>query len=221
MNAQQVEEYYKEFQNYRDTGRNIIEFYNKRAEQYDDASQNMSFDYINEYVPKELAKYLKSECSLEPSEVEVLDLACGTGVTAVGLKKVGFGKVDGADGSEAMLTVSRRLNIYRNLIQGMLTDADHFNIPDGTYDAVVSVGGVTVNHITIANALREFVRVLKKGGLAVYTVAPTVSKAEAMMEHARYLEKNAIEVVSVEHTLYGDAGKRYHDKCHVYVVKKL
>lgn len=222
MDPQVVKEYYEEFQGYRDNGGNIINFYEKRAKQYDEASATKSFEYVNTYVPETLKCFLKVECELKADEIRVLDLACGTGATGVGLKKAGFTNIDGADGSKAMLEIAQATKIYNTLIQGLLTDNERFdNISDGTYDGVVSVGGITANHITVQNAIPEFIRVLKTGGIAVYTVAPSVSKAEAMVEHAKYLEANRIEIVCVENKFYGKVGYGYQDTCHVYVIKKM
>lgn len=217
-----IKTFFNVFHTYRTPDKSMVDFYNKHAKGYDQALTSEGYSAITEHTPKALKYYLKQELNLNPDEAEILDIGCGSGLSGVGLKNSGFTKFDGVDGSKSMLKISEKLNLYRNLYEGMLTDTEKFDvIPDEKYDAMISVGCIAKNHIKIQNAIPEFLRVIKKGGLGVYTISPSACKVEAMQEHLKYLRDNNIEIVNIDKQFYGDTRESFGNYCHVYVVKKL
>jgi len=100
----------------------------------------------------------------------VLDAGCGTGLVAQNMMSMGYkGVVDGFDGASGMVKEASNKNLYRTLKTIFLTEEENriiFN--DGLYDAVVASGVFCTGHIYV-NALRDVVKVLKPGGVMVFT----------------------------------------------------
>ena len=104
---------------------------------------------------------------LAPAPATVLDAGAGTGLVGVELARRGDYTVDGFDVSPAMLEKARATGHYRHVEVADLTA--RLPVDDGTYDAVVCVGTLTEGHVG-PEALAEFVRVTRPGGLVVATI---------------------------------------------------
>ena len=87
---------------------------------------------------------------------DVLDIACGSGLTGVELRRRGA-RPSGLDASEALLTMASE-----RVPEGDYRAGDIFDLPwaDGTFDAVVSFNGIW----GLDRPMAEARRVLKKGG---------------------------------------------------------
>lgn len=104
-----------------------------------------------------------------PTDSVVLDAGAGTGLAGVELAKRGFGVIDAIDLSQGMLDEAKAKGVYRNLRQVDLTERVPFE--DNSYDGCLCVGTLTYGHVP-ASAIDELVRVVKPGGLFVYTLRP-------------------------------------------------
>ena len=58
-------------------------------------------------------------------------------------------------------------NLYKKLLKSDLNEP--INLKDDTYDAIFCVGTFTFGHVR-PNALDEFIRITKKGGLICFTI---------------------------------------------------
>jgi len=97
--------------------------------------------------------------------MNVLDVACGTGVVAARVAEHGA-RVVGLDFSQAMLAVARARYPSIGFDEG---DAEALPYGDDTFDAVVSNFGI--HHVPRPSlALREAFRVLRNGGRVAFTV---------------------------------------------------
>lgn len=112
----------------------------------------------------------------------VIDLGCGTGLAGRELRRRGYYRVDGADISTGMLAQARQHGVYRQLFTADLTKRT--SIPDGAYDAVLSVGAFGNGHLKAA-ALPDFIRLVKPGGyLVIYLNArPYIAEDYARSLH--------------------------------------
>lgn len=146
----------------------------------------------------------------------ILGVGCGSGMTGAALQNAGFKIVDGVDASQGMLNVSKEKNIYRNLIKGRLTDTEIFNIEDGSYDGLLCIGYLTSEHIEVENAIPEFHRLLKHGGIAVYTIAWSLNQINELEKHLRYFLNKKLDLLRIERNLYKE--NKYF---HLYSLKKL
>jgi ubiquinone/menaquinone biosynthesis C-methylase UbiE len=99
----------------------------------------------------------------------VLDAACGTGLFTIGLALAEPSwRLDGIDASSGMLAVARRQAARRGLrnIAWHHGDVNALPFDDGAFDAVLAAGLIPCLNEP-AGALKEFFRVLRRGGRLV------------------------------------------------------
>ena len=99
-------------------------------------------------------------------KIKILDAGCGSGLVGCELKKLGFVNLHGVDFSQNMLDQVPK-DIYNNLDLIDLNKTTKYL--KNTFDAVICVGTFTYGHVK-ANALNEFVRIVKKNGLICFTI---------------------------------------------------
>ena len=138
----------------------LLAFYRKWAEEYDD--QMAALNYIS---PRSIADMLKQY--LEDSSASILDVGCGTGLTAKYMFLAGYSNLHGIDVSPEMVAVSEQRGFYASLQVGDVTEA--WTYPDHTFDGVISSGTFTHGHVG-PEALDETFRVLKPNGVLACTV---------------------------------------------------
>jgi len=97
----------------------------------------------------------------------LLDLGSGLGEGAVYFAKQGA-NVTAVDLSGEMLEVVKRLAAHHKVsVTTHKSPADNISIPDNTFDVVYA--GNLLHHVDIATTLKEVHRILKPGGMAVFT----------------------------------------------------
>ena len=99
-------------------------------------------------------------------DILIFDAGCGTGLVGIELNKYGFKNFHGADLSQTLLD-SVPNNLYQKLTKVDLNKT--IEAKDNSYDAVMCVGTFTFGHVK-PNALDEFVRITKSGGLICFTI---------------------------------------------------
>lgn len=158
--------------------------YGDWAATYDD-SFGAAWGYI---APREIAAILTAE--IGPA-AEILDIGAGTGLVAEHLR----GRVvDALDITPEMLEVARPKGLYRKLMLGDLTQA--LDIPDASYDAVVSCGTFTHGHVG-PECLPELLRITRPGALfACGTIGPVLDGAGFGSELARLVANGKITPVA-------------------------
>jgi predicted TPR repeat methyltransferase len=152
--------------------------YDVWAKEYDrDLAE--SFGYIGprlgaEYFAKHVAK-----------DAHVLDAGAGTGLVGIELARLGYKNIDGMDMSQGMLGEARKKGVYRDLRQLVL--GEPLSYADGEFDAVISVGVLTLGHAP-ASSLDELVRVVRAGGHVIYSLRPDVYSSNGFREKHAELE---------------------------------
>jgi len=103
---------------------------------------------------------------LPVSLLKVLDVGCGTGVMGLLFAEMGH-QVTGVDLSEGMMAKAREKAYVQKLsIELRRGDAEHLPFNDGSFNVVVNRHLLwTLPHPEIA--LKEWHRVLKKGGMVI------------------------------------------------------
>ena len=101
----------------------------------------------------------------------VLDAGAGTGLVGQLLSQEGYGQITAMDLSFGMLEEARKKNVYQEFHQMVMGESLGFGTD--SFDAVVSVGVLTVGHAP-ASSLDELVRITKPGGHVVFSLRPDI-----------------------------------------------
>lgn len=116
----------------------------------------------------------------------LLDMGCGTGLCAPHLQKLGWKDFVGVDLSAGMLKMARNLGMYKDLIQAVLPES---GLPAEELDLIHSAGMFAPGQAP-ATALDEMVRLLRPGGLAVFSIRDHYyDNSEEGAEHKKKLEE--------------------------------
>ena len=138
----------------------VVDLYRQWAETYDDELQG------NAYVaPQRGAEAFAAHVA--DRSARVIDVGCGTGLVGRFLAERGFTRIDGLDISAEMIVQARGKGAYADLFTADLTET--IAVPDAAYDAAISVGTFTHNHVG-PNGIEEVLRIIKPGGIASITV---------------------------------------------------
>ena len=114
--------------------------------------------------PKETVHVIKKY--LLNKEGLFFDAGCGTGLVGLELKKFGFKNFHGADLSQKLLDTVPK-NLYQKLFKIDLNKSIELN--DNLYDSVMCFGSLTFGHVKL-QALDDFIRITKPGGLIFFTI---------------------------------------------------
>ncbi len=156
----------------------LEERYDQWASEYE-ADLTRDFDYLG---PPRAAELLARHA---PKDSRILDAGAGTGLVGQILAGQGYGNLTAMDLSQGMLEESRNKNVYRELHQMVM--GEPLDFPTGAFDAVISVGVLTVGHAP-AGSLDELVRVTRPGGHIVFTLRPDVYETGGFKEKHAALE---------------------------------
>jgi SAM-dependent methyltransferase len=143
------------------TTNQVRDFYNDWGSEKKYDQDMLDWNYTG---PKEVVDTFKVYAT--DKDMLIFDAGCGSGLVGKALKDAGFYKLHGADLSQILLETIQP-SLYRRLYQVDLNEP--IKIPDNTYDAVTCVGTFTYGHVK-AEALDEFVRITKDGGLLCFTI---------------------------------------------------
>ena len=201
----------------RDNPEALISFFDQNAHLYDQVIAEMGYTSIVIHCAETLKQFMGETYK----QKEILDVGCGSGVSGKCLQKAGFqGNIDGVDPSQGMLEKAKNLSVYRELQIGKITDDEKLKFNDGCYDAIFCIGAIAAGFISIKNAILEFLRLLRKGGIAVYTISQSIEKGVALQEHVPYISYGKIELMKIEQRFY-HLVKGKPTFGHIYVIKKL
>jgi predicted TPR repeat methyltransferase len=146
------------------TPEQLAKAYAAWAATYD--SETASLGYLLPFlITAWVARYVPA------GEGPLLDAGCGTGLSGLSLKALGYDRIAGLDLSNDMLKLAAGRQAYDDLRQAMLGDVLPW--PDGHFRAFFSTGVFTIGHAP-ASGLRELVRITKSGGHAIFTVRDQV-----------------------------------------------
>ncbi|XP_019752205.1 methyltransferase-like protein 27 [Hippocampus comes] len=136
----------------------LMLFYDRWAPNYE-----QDVDLIEYRAPRLVAAQVAAHFGGERQAAMVLDVACGTGMAAKMMKREGFQRFVGVDGSERMLQHARQSGLYQDLQMAVLGEQP-IPVPSGAFDVVTISGGLSSSHVP-AKAIRELLRAAKRGGL--------------------------------------------------------
>ncbi|XP_034034076.1 methyltransferase-like protein 27 isoform X2 [Thalassophryne amazonica] len=160
------------------TPREKVDFYNTIAEDFEQYMVALEYN-----APTLAANSISSHFSGDHDAALVLDVACGTGLTAKEMMKFGFKHFVGVDGSEGMLRLAKRTEIYQDL-QNCILGEEQLPIQWGTFDVVVIVGTLSVGQVPVG-VVRDLCKAAKPGGY----ICMTTRKNRDNLEYKTALER--------------------------------
>lgn len=135
------------------------------------------------YLAPERAAYIFA--SHVPRHARVLDAGAGTGLVGEALSELGYNQLFAMDLSRGMLEEAHKKAIYVELRQMVM--GKPLDYPTNFFDAVISVGVLTVAHAP-ANSLDELVRITKPGGHIAFSLRPDVYENSGFKDKQTALE---------------------------------
>jgi SAM-dependent methyltransferase len=152
--------------------------YNEWAESYES-----DLDSVFEWVGPERITNVFAGCVAKDSSV--IDIGAGTGLLGLLLAENGYKDITAIDLSPGMLAIAGRKNVYRELTVMVL--GEPLDYDDNQFDAGISCGVFTVGHAP-ASAFDELIRIVRPGGLIVFSVQLTAYETAGFKEKFEVLE---------------------------------
>ena len=141
------------------------------AQRYDQWAKDYESDLAQDFVWLAPQKAAEAFARYVAEDAQVLDAGAGTGLVGQILATMGYTKLVAMDFSAGMLDEARKKNVYQEFRQ--MTMGETLGFANGAFDAVVSVGVLTVRHAP-ASSLDELVRITRAGGHIVFSLRPDV-----------------------------------------------
>ena len=154
-------------------------------ERYDQWSKDYDRDLSTEFEyrsPRRAAEILVAHV---PRDARILDAGAGTGLVGEILASMGYRRMVAMDLSRGMLEEARKKGVYEDfhhMVMGETLDYE-----TGSFDAVVTVGVLTVGHAP-ASSLDELVRVTRPNGHIIFSLRPDVHENNGFRERQDELE---------------------------------
>lgn len=155
------------------------------AERYDEWAKDYEADLAQDFGwlgPQRAVDMLTKHVSREE---RILDAGAGTGLVGQGLADQGYRNLVAMDLAQGMLREARKKGVYRELHRMELGKSLDF--PTDSFDAVISVGVLTVGHAP-ASSLEELVRITRPGGHVVFSLRPDLYEGGGFKEKQSALE---------------------------------
>ncbi|XP_042280473.1 methyltransferase-like protein 27 [Thunnus maccoyii] len=134
-----------------------IQLYNRCAETYEQDLAEMNYR-----APNLAVDFLNANFSGSRQEVQVLDVACGSGLVAKLMVELGFRLFVGVDGSGGMLEQAARTGLYQDLRLALL-GTQPLPAQPALFDVVIIVGALGVGFAPVS-VVRELCHAAKPGG---------------------------------------------------------
>ncbi len=155
------------------------------AERYDQWAKEYDVDLAQDFEWLAPQRAAESFAQHVPKDARILDAGAGTGLVGVLLDRLGYRQMVAMDLSQGMLEEARKKNVYSEFHQMVL--GENLDFPSDSFDAVISVGVMTVGHAP-ASSFDELVRVTRPGGQILFTLRPDVHQNDGFKEKQDYLE---------------------------------
>ncbi|NKB76328.1 MAG: methyltransferase domain-containing protein [Gammaproteobacteria bacterium] len=177
----------------------MLVFYRKWAEEYD----AKMMDGLGYCSPRLIAERLHAY--LPDKEAKILDIGCGTGLTAKYLHDVGFSALHGLDLSPDMVDVAGKRGIYDGL---KVVDV---NLPlpylDHEFSGIISSGTFTHGHVG-PEPFHEITRIIRPRGFLACTIHSELWQKEGFEQTLSALEQsNTLKCVYREMGRFFDDGE--------------
>jgi len=190
-----------------------------------EANQKLYDDWAQKYeedvrtwgytMPEDCAKILKKYCPEDRvKDFEVLDAGAGDGLSGKAITDLGFENVTGIDLSPELIKIAQENKIYKKAEVADLSKPLPY--ADGQFDAITVVGVMTYLEPD-GCCLDEFCRVVKPGGLVIFT--HRTDKVDQWTDaHEKFISDGKWEKVEITDPLpYLPQNPEYADKIKVII----
>ncbi|XP_076592600.1 methyltransferase-like protein 27 isoform X2 [Chaetodon auriga] len=140
-----------------DSSQETMKFYDRWAQTYDQDVKLISYAASHLGVD-----FLSDNFSGSREDVQVLDVACGSGRVAKLMVELGFRRFVGVDGSRGMLDLAAQTGLYQDLRLALLGTQPLPAQTDG-FDVVIIVGALDAGFAPVS-VVRELCHAAKPGG---------------------------------------------------------
>lgn len=155
------------------------ESYDAWASDYDRELANWGYE-----APEQAVGLMKGHLR-NFEDAEILDCGCGTGLTGMALRTAGAnGRMTGLDASRASLETAKQKHIYDRLEHADLNK--RLPLDDASVEGVLCIGVLT--YLEEAAIFKEWLRVLRSGGVAVFTSRDDFWQSRGIAEMLNRLE---------------------------------
>ena len=135
---------------------------------------------------------------INQTNVSILDVGCGTGLSGLALKEAGYEQISGCDLSQGMLEKAAGLNIYNKLFTCNL-NTPPIDAETEEYDAVTAVGVFSFGHI-LPEAVDELLRVTKPKGYIIIGLNDHYYEEGSLTNKLNSLEASgSLKIINQEH----------------------
>ena len=155
------------------------------AERYDEWAKTYEGDLDRDFGWYGPLYAVEAFARFVPKGARILDAGAGTGLVGKLLIEQGYDNLVAMDISNGMLDEARKKNTYREFHQMVM--GKKLDFPSDSFDAVVTVGVLTVGHAP-ASSLDELVRITSPGGHIVFTLRPDLHEEGGFKEKHAELE---------------------------------
>jgi len=138
--------------------------YNQWAKDYD-ADLDDGFGWLG---PQRAVEFFSRYV---PKNARILDAGAGTGLVGKFLDEQGYKNIVAIDLSPGMLEEARKKYVYQSFHRMVM--GEPLDFPTNSFDAVISVGVLTVGHAP-ASSLDELLRITNPGGHIIFSLRPDV-----------------------------------------------
>ncbi|EED34619.1 hypothetical protein NOR51B_557 [Luminiphilus syltensis NOR5-1B] len=124
-----------------------------------------------------------------PLDAQILDAACGSGLTGTALSSLGYSSIDGMDISGELLKLAEQSGVYSQLHK---VDMQSIPLPiaDNHYDAVNFIGALT--YFETNDILVELCRIIKPGGHLIFSHREDIMRDKNVAETLRAMESDGV-----------------------------
>ena len=187
----------------------------KTMKYYDDWSENYdeTLKLWNYQAPKKSIKFLKETLNIKPKNI--LDLACGTGLFGIELKKIyPKSNIYGSDISKKSLKISSDKNIYLKLKNKNFEELHYFN---SNFDLISLIGSMTY----CKNFKKLFANInknIKKKGFVLFTHRVDLWKQQDFFNILKTYQKT-FKIIKISRPLnYLPLNKDFKNKIKIKIV---
>ncbi|NWH04043.1 class I SAM-dependent DNA methyltransferase [Desulfobacter latus] len=137
----------------------VEEYYNKWGKDYEDSVKNWDYD-----APEKATALLKEYKQVDGT---VCDAGCGSGLTGEALNAGGFKSIIGFDLSPDFAAVAKEKGVYED-VHIVNMNEKPFRYEDNQFANLICIGTLTYIE-DVPEAVREFARITKPGGMVIFT----------------------------------------------------